>query len=638
MFDFFQTWEEVLFGYEANADYQCGFLCMNRNDEAKIFELADQYLAPYRIKEKADGREIVPQLCPFCHGGDHADQQTFALSIEKGCYVCKRGSCGVQGSIEELARYFGASSSHLRGGKMIKTTKVQRFDLSKVEIKPPTEEIYTYFEKRKISRETVDAFKVGSNDKGMIVFPFYEKGVNTFVKFRRPRKPTEEEAKKSKEWREPNTKAILFHMDDCIFSEPLFITEGELDAMSLYEAGITNVTSVPSGCDDLSWIENCFDWLEKFKTIIIFGDNDAPGQKMVQDVCKRLDESRCMIVTDYPEKPDGGTCKDANEILYYCGAFELADIANSAESIPLKGILDLGEVEPVDETTIPRIKTMIPMLDEVIGGLIPGGVTIFTGKAGDGKSTLCGQLLLNGVEQSKSVCAYSGELRKERFQAWINLQAAGSDWITLKYDPVKGKQVPFVPWDVQRRIMDWYRGKFFLFDNNEIFESNQAESIIEVFTMAVRRYGCELFLVDNMMTSLSDVQEETRAQGQFINALKKFATRYNVHVLIVAHPRKTKIGEKLQKDDVGGNSQIVNLADTAIVVERPDLRIIKNRDGGRLCQIECCYCADSRRIYQANVGDLSVYSWDKKGLKQPPVHANSLEEYGIKQAEPQSPF
>ena len=47
---------------------------------------------------------------------------------------------------------------------------------------------------------------------------------------------------------------------------------------------------------------------------------------------------------------------------------------------------------------IPRIKTMIPMLDEVIGGLIPGGVTIFTGKAGDGKSTLCGQLLLNGVE------------------------------------------------------------------------------------------------------------------------------------------------------------------------------------------------------------------------------------------------
>ena len=141
MFDFFQTWEDVRFGYEANADYLCGFLCMNRNDEAKIFELADQYLAPYRIKEKADGREIVPQLCPFCHGGDHADQQTFALSIEKGCYVCKRGSCGVQGSIEELARYFGASSSHLRGGKMIKTTKVQRFDLPKVEIKPPTEEI-----------------------------------------------------------------------------------------------------------------------------------------------------------------------------------------------------------------------------------------------------------------------------------------------------------------------------------------------------------------------------------------------------------------------------------------------------------------------------------------------------------------
>lgn len=748
-----------------------------------VFQFADQYLAPYRIKHKAEGREIVPSLCPFCHGGDHGDQGTFALNVEKGCFVCKRGSCGVQGSIEELARHFGVSHQDLRGnGKPMKLPKVQPFALPKTELLPPTDAIFAYFDKRKICKATVEAFRIASDPKGMIVFPFFENGTNVFVKFRRPYKPTPEESKKSKEWREPNTKAVLFHMDDCVFSQPLFITEGEIDAMSLYEAGITNVVSVPSGCDDMSWIENCFDWLEKFKTIVLFGDNDTPGRKMVQEAAKRLDESRCMLVTEYPERPDGTPCKDANEILYYCGAFELADAANAAEPIPLKGILDLAEVQPIDETTIPRIKTMIPQLDESIGGLVPGSTTIFTGKAGDGKlladhtpvftrlgwknhgdlivgddvigldgkfkkvthvfpksfadlqvtfsngekilchhnhewvivrngkqvimtaeamyhvqmlspdvrfplpvrtpmndddvvapvqivsvapcppvqgncisveggiycvggtmlpthnSTLTGQLLLNAVEQGKSVCAYSGELRKEKFQAWINLQAAGSQWITLKYDKIRGKQVPYVPWDVQERIMHWYHGKFFLFDNNEIFESNQAASIIEVFTMAHRRYGCELFLVDNMMTSLSDAQEETRAQGQFINALKKFATRYGVHVLIVAHPRKTKQGEKLQKDDVGGNSQIVNLADTAIVVERPNLRLIKNREGGRLRTIECCYCADSHRIYQADVGDISHYSWDQTGLTPPETRANSMPEYGIQMAETTMPF
>lgn len=604
----------------------------------QIIDLADAYLTPYRIKQKPDGQEIIPLLCPFCHGGDHNDRYTFALSVEKGCYVCKRGSCGAQGSVEELARFLGSAEKNLRGRSKMKTPKKQKFSLPNAEILPPTDAILAYFEKRKISKTTVEAFKIGADAKGMIVFPFYENGVNVFVKYRRPWKPTAEEAKKSKEWRDPNTKPVLFHMDDCVFSSPLIITEGQIDAMSLYEAGMQNVVSVPSGCDDLSWIENCFDWLEKFKQIILFGDNDDPGRKMIREVSKRLDESRCLIVEDYPLRPDGKPCKDANEILYYGGAQELVDAVASAEEIPLKGILDLADVQMVDETTIPRIKTMIPLLDESIGGLAPGSTTIFTGKAGDGKSTLTGQLLLNAIEQGKSVCAYSGELRKEKFQTWINLQAAGSEWITLKYDSIRGKQVPIVPWAVQQRIIEWYRGKFFLFDNNEIFESNMAESIIEVFTMAVRRYGCELFLVDNMMTSLSDVQEETRAQGQFINALKKFANRYNVHVLVVAHPRKTKQGEKLQKDDVGGNSQIVNLADTAIVVERPNLRLIKNRDGGRLRTIECCYCADSHRIYQADIGDLSKYSWDKTGLVPPDTHANSLPEYGIQMAEQAMPF
>lgn len=327
------------------------------------------------------------------------------------------------------------------------------------------------------------------------MFPFYIGGVNVFEKFRRPWKPTGDESKK-KEWRTPGTKPILFNMDMCSFAQPLVITEGQMDAMSLYEAGISNVASVPSGCDDLSWIENCYDWLEKFQKIILFGDNDECGRRMVQSVSKRLDESRCLIVEDYPSRPNGKECKeckDANEVLFFCGEFELIDMVESAKMVPIKGIMELASVVPYDPTTVPRIKTMIPTLDESIGGLVEGGITVLTGKAGDGKSTLTGLLLLNAIEQGYSVCAYSGELRKEKFQEWVNLQCAGSDYITLKYDPIREKQIPVVSYQVQERLMEYYRGKFFLFDNNEIFEHNQAESILEVFTMAVRRYGCKLF-------------------------------------------------------------------------------------------------------------------------------------------------
>lgn len=601
----------------------------NEEMSDEILKFAEDYLQPFKTHSRPNGTaEIVPILCPFCKGGDNRDENTFALSIDKGLYVCKRGSCGKRGRFEELADYFGQKSSFQRPVLSVGGKTSTDFVLPTTELYPPTEEAYDYFEKRKISRSTVDAFKIMADEYGNIVFPFYVNGINTFEKFRKPQKYRKEDGG-PKEWRSKGAKPVLFGMDSCTFSQPLVITEGQIDAMSLYEAGIYNVVSVPSGCEDLSWIENCYDWLEKFKTYILFGDNDDPGRKMVQTVAKRLGEASCMIVDSYPPRPNGGECKDANEVLYFHGDFELLDMIENAKAAPVKGIIDLSTIPPYDPTLVPRIGTMIPALDETIGGLVEGGVTVFTGRSGDGKSTLSGLLLLNAIEQGHNVCAYSGELKKEKFQEWINLQCAGSDYIGLKYDPIKKKDVPVLSYSVQQRLMDYYKGHFYLFDNNEIFEHNQSESIISVFTTAVRRYGCKLFLVDNLMTSLSDADEETRAQGKFVNALKKFATKFGVHVLIVAHPRKTKAGDRLQKDDVGGSGTITNLADSVIVVERPNLRIIKNRDGGVNKLIECCYCGDSRRIYQMDVGDKNKFSWNKQGVPMPTRRADSLPEYGV---------
>lgn len=469
------------------------------------------------------------------------------------------------------------------------------------------------------------------------MFPFFLDTKLIYVKFRKPKKPG---PKDRKEWQIPNTMPILFGMDMCSFSKPLTITEGEIDTLAVYESGVTNVVSVPSGCENMDWVDTCWDWLERFHKIILCGDADEPGVRMVQTLARRLGEDRCAIVNNFPERPNGkGVCKDANEILFYYGPEKLQETIDNAEDFPIKGLVDLADVLPIDSTVVARIKTMIPALDESVGGLLEGGITILTGKTGFGKSTLNGLLLLNAIEQGYNVCAYSGELRKEKFQEWVHFQAAGSDYITTKFDNVRNKEVPFVPYLTQERIREYYRGKFYLFDNNEMFEENQAKSILKVFTMAARRYGCKLYLVDNMMTSLSDADEEMRAQAVFVNALKKFAVRYSVHVLIVAHPRKTRMGEQLRNDDVSGSSSIVNLADNAIVVEKPNLRITKNREEGVQRLIECCYTGDSRRIYQANTGDKSHFSWNKEGIEKVKKRADSIAEYGISMSEEsQQPF
>lgn len=185
------------------------------------------------------------------------------------------------------------------------------------------------------------------------------------MKYRAPHKP---QPKERKEWQASGARPILFGMDLCSFTQPLIITEGQIDALSVYEAGLRNVVSVPGGCCNLDWIDHCWDWLERFRTIILFGDNDDPGRKMVRDVVRRLDEARCMVVEDYPDRPDGKPCKDANEILYFHGAETVREAVGRANSVPVKGVIQLADVVPYDPTAVPRVKTMIPALDELTGG------------------------------------------------------------------------------------------------------------------------------------------------------------------------------------------------------------------------------------------------------------------------------
>lgn len=611
---------------------------MNEEIRAAVIKLADKHMFPYEIKTKPHGDELVPYVCPFCGGGTNGhDQKTFAVSLENGCYICKRGSCGKRGTLESLAEHFEENIGIVRKNGDKNQGGARNYVLPTVKMLPPTEKIYQYFETRHISRKTVDTFKIQADDKGNIVFPFYENGENVFVKFRKPEKhlPTD---KSPKEWRESGTKPVLFGMDMCVFSRPLVITEGQADAMALYEAGIDNVVSVPSGCEDLTWVENCYDWLEKFKTIILFGDNDEPGKKMVKTLVKRLDESRCRIVEDYPEWAPGKVCKDANEILVRMGEFPLIDMVENAREVPVKGLIDLGDLPPEDPTLVPRIKTNIPKLDELTGGLLEGGISVVLGKAGSGKSCLANGITLNALEQGYTVCVYTGEFRASRYQYWINLQAAGSDYISLKYDPVKGKKIPYIPYNVQERIMKWYKGRLLVYDNEETFEGDQADAVLSVFTAAVRRYDAKLLIADNLMCLTSDQEDETSAQRILANKLKRFANKYGVAILLVAHARKTKVGESLVADDLSGSSATNNLADMTVSVEPGKIHVLKNRDEGKNAVIEFCYCPDSRRIYQADSGDRMKLSWDRTGLTSPSPRADSLPEYQVIPPPPAAPF
>ena len=524
----------------------------------------------------------VRGVCPLCLGGPHEDKDSFSINVRTGAWNCKRGSCtGIngkkEGTFKELCAYFGEQPPVTYA--MPQKTVAQKRTFQKPnpdDLKPLTEEIITYCATRGISEETLKDWKISSDEKGNIVFPFYRNEELVFVKYRRPKKYVKGDG--PKEWRMENTESILFGMDMVSFNKPLVITEGQMDALALYESGVSNVVSVPSGAQDLNWIDTCWEWLEKFNDIILFGDSDEPGMDLVATLSKRLGEDRCMVPREYPEfiwkgQDMNRVCKDANEILMAYGPDTLKNIVDSCEPAPVKGLIDVGTVKYIDPSLTPRILTKIPMLDNMIGGLNEGGITVLSGRRGEGKSTIGNSLMLNAIQQGYKCAVYSGELDSQQFCEWLFNTAVESKYISYKTIPSSGKNVATISTKIWDRVGAWLQGKMYLYDNKIVFEEDPSVSVIKLFEICARRYGCKLFLIDNLMSILTTGDDENRAQAKFMARVKAFATKYRVHVLCVCHPRKEKEGAVFSNDSVSGSSVLTNLADNVFSIEKPNIRV-----------------------------------------------------------------
>ena len=357
-------------------------------------ELARAYLGEFTIK----GDEIIPRLCPFCRGGDNRDKETFALNMEKHTYKCLRGSCGEQGHFTELLKHFD-----VRGEEVYSAPVKRAYTRPQPQQRALPDAVSEYITTRGINSATVKAYGVHGNERGEVVFPYYEtpeeyeKSAPTFVKYRPGRK-----LKKANR-RQGAKKAQSLSSWGCTFARRarFYIFEGEFDCMAGYQAHGGNCVSVPSGCKDFTWIDTCADFLEDYPKIAVIGDNDEPGREMVSEIAKKLDS---VHVPDFDQYE---SCKDVNEILFKHGAERICMIMDGVRPAPILGLINIADVQAVDMDSIPRAMSGIKALDRMTGGLYMGDLNVWTGKRGEGKSTILTQVLLEAVEQGFHVCAYS---------------------------------------------------------------------------------------------------------------------------------------------------------------------------------------------------------------------------------------
>lgn len=541
---------------------------------------------------KQKGNELFFKYCPRCHGGG-GDKETFSVNLQTGAFKCFRASCDYHGHFVELARDFGYKLEDEQ------QRKYRRLPQPKIESKPKAIE---YLESRGISAEVAKRYKITTqtNNENILVFPFYDdQGVLQFVKYRKMN--FDKRFDKNKEWCEAETMPILFGMAQCEDFIRLVITEGQIDSLSLATCGIKNAVSVPTGAMGFTWLANCWDWVNKFQEIVVFGDYEKGKITLIETLEKRLQmKVKCVRPEDY-------LCeKDANDILRKYGKEAIIHAVENAELREVKYVKRLATVEAVNLRDLPKIKTGIRPLDRVCGGLLLGHVVLLSGKRGEGKSTFMSQLVAEAIEQDNAVFVYSGELPNYHFKNWLDLQIAGGNHICAVTNEYGDKEYYLTDGCV-KKINAWYYDKAFIFDNSAVSD-DEFDGLIKVMIDAICRYDIKLVCIDNLMTAMdSDPNTDIyRQQSAFVKNLEKLAQQYDVAIILVAHPKKTNVA--FDNDTVSGSSDITNAVSFVFNYQRAAendecdsyLMITKNRMNGKLLTgdnaIPLYYSEKSKRI------------------------------------------
>lgn len=572
--------------------------------KSDVFDLA--MFMGAEVKEK--GSELFFKRCPRCGGGASGDRETFSVNLASGAFKCFRASCDYHGHFVELARDFGF---RLEDESQKKYRKLPQ---KKIETKPAA---VAYLESRGISVEIANKYAITTrkdNDK-VLVFPFYDdQNVLQFVKYRKT--DFDKKRDKNKEWCEAETMPILFGMNHCEDFTRLVITEGQLDSLSLAMAGIKNAVSVPTGAMGFTWLANCWDWINRFDEIVVFGDCEKGKITLIETLEKRLQKKvKCVRMEDY-------LCeKDANDILRKYGAGALVTAVENAELREVKFVNRLASVEAVNLRDLPKIKTGISQFDRVCGGLLRGHVTLLSGKRGEGKSTLMSQMIADAIDQDNAVFVYSGELPNYHFKNWLDLQIAGANHIESVRNEY-GDDEYYLSKDTVEVINRWYYDKAYIFDNSAVSD-DEYEGLIKVMIDAICRYDIKLCCIDNLMTAM-DGDPNTdlyRLQSQFVKKLERLAQQYDVAVVLVAHPKKTNAA--FDNDTVSGSSDITNAVSFVLNYQRAAenadcdglLMVTKNRMNGKLLTennaVKLYYSQKSKRI-QENAYSSKEYGCFKK--------------------------
>jgi len=505
-------------------------------------------------------------VCPFC-GPDRRKSNSKDMTLSRkddGAVVYFCHHCDAQGSVQPKRRIQLAA---------VPQPKIVSNALS--------QHHYEWLAKRGISKYTADKAKLFSADKWFarlnktadcIGFPYYRDGALVAAKYRSfPEKDFTQDSGGAHDF---------FGIDHVDKSKPLVIVEGEIDALTLMEAGIENAVSVPSGAPikvadgkvlpsedkKFAYVWNAREIIDAVPYVVLATDQDGPGQALAEELARRIGKEKCRVA-----KFDA---KDLNDIFLdptRQGAEAVKEVIEKAQPYPVSGLSDAGTYEDrindlFTKGTGKGFSTGYSSVDSIYT-VAPGQLTVVTGYPSSGKSNFIDQVMVNLARANDwkfAVCSFEN-------QPEIHITRLMEIYTQKRFFEGKERMTQHE----RDTAFAWVK-EHFLFIDSQGEEPNTLDSILDRARVAVKRMGVRGLIIDpyNYIDLNRDNATETEAISNMLTRVQKFCKAHDVHTFFIAHPSKiNRAGVEQPRPDgmsISGSMAWWAKTDNGITVHRQE--------------------------------------------------------------------
>lgn len=497
------------------------------------------------------------------------------ISSSEGAEFVRHEPCPNCPSSDALARYSDggaycfACGFYQRGdGQVLPSNKPQRLVNYDGEFGP--------IKNRRLTEETCRQFNVRIVPGQAVRFPYYDSN-KCLVGYK------ERGREKTFKWSGSNPDHQLFGQQLFGSGKTLVITEGELDALSVWQARPNwPVVSVPNGAHGAAKdLKQQLPWLLNFDEIVLMLDQDEAGQKAASECAALFPADRVFIATL-------GPYKDASEALVGGGGDAIRQAYFNRKPYMPQAIIDGKDLFELVSAPLHGKDADYPFagLNNLTSGLRLGELVTITAGSGAGKSTLCGEIAMSLVDQGFSV----GYIALEE-----SIQRTALRLMTVKADKPLHLSNEIEPSDL-RRAFDHSvgSGRVFLRDG---FGSVDPDVILNDIRFMVKAKGVQWIILDHLSILLSGnaSNDERRMLDLTMTKLRSFVEETRIGMVLISHLRRTS-NDKAHEDgaDVSlghlrGSHSIAQLSDIVVCVLRnissgdsfSEMKVLKNRFNGQ---------------------------------------------------------